>query len=115
MGPRLEEIASKETTQGETAAGDANFHETNRVLRFLQERKGELPHPPLFAAHQGQCPLTVASCEAFREIIGFGRELGSAREGGLGFLGSESLGHHHRLAVGRLQVQTGVVVAPLRT
>ena len=47
----------------------------------------------------------MARREAVGEVIGLSRELRRAREGGLGFLGGEPLGPHHRLAVGRLQMQ----------
>ena len=43
--------------------------------------------------------------EALGKVAGVGRELGRAREGGLGLLGGEALGIHHRLAVSRLQMQ----------
>ena len=49
MGPRLEEIAGEVAHQGEAAAGDAGLHDATRVLRFLQERRGQLPRRPQFA------------------------------------------------------------------
>ena len=74
MGPRLEEIAGKVAGHGETAAGDAGLHHATRVLRFLQERRGQLPRPPLFAQCDGRDPLAVTRREACGKVAGIGRE-----------------------------------------
>ena len=47
----------------------------------------------------------MARREARRKVVGIGCKLACARERGLCFLGGEALGPHHRLAVGRLQMQ----------
>ena len=105
MDPRLEEIAGLVAGQGEAAAGDAGFHDPTRLLRFFQEARLELPRRPQFASQEAERPLKVRRREAVRKVVGLGGEFRRAREGGLGFLGGEPLGPHHRLAVGRLQMQ----------
>ena len=47
----------------------------------------------------------MESREALRKVIAPRRELRRARNSGLGFLGGVALGIHHRLAVGRLEMQ----------
>ena len=47
----------------------------------------------------------MARREALEKSSVLGRKLRRAREGGLGFLGGEAFGPHHRLAVVGLQLQ----------
>ncbi len=44
--------------------------------------------------------------EPLRKVEGLRREVGGAGERGLGFLGGEAPGPHHRLTVGSLQLKT---------
>ena len=106
------EIAGKVADQGEAAAGDAGFRRA-------------APRPPLPAgtleassradrnSPRTKLPRSIdrgppRSAPAKSSVVG--RELRGAREGGLGFLGGEALGPHHRLAVGRLQMQPALAL-----
>ena len=106
MCSRLRKFAERKADYRKAATGDANFHDASQPLRLLQERRRELARRLEFASDERQGPLTVGRREALGKVVGIGRKLGRAREGGLGFVGGEALGVHHRLAIVGLKLQT---------
>ena len=102
---RASRKSPEDADQSEAAAGDAHLDETPRVLRLLQERPSEFARPPLLAPHEGQGPLTVAGREALRQSRRLWPRARAARAKAALVSSAAKPWHHHRLAVGRLEME----------